>query len=280
MVAASKPASASRRLRRRSAQLVVGAGHQVGEQLVVGQGRVVERLGRPDELVTDPLAQLLAGGPAEGDEQHVVEQRGTLGDVAGHQRGQGVGLAGAGAGLEHRRGRTGGQRCQQVEGSCGRHTGPRSLTSSGNQSRSASAGIAVSTSRSACSPQTRTWAGVGVLAREPAGPPLLQRLGLRVLAGVRGGRPGERRLERQLQWRPATLVVEVDQVRRAARAVRRRPGRGAAARPACRAAPGRSSARSSCGRGGPPRERAAAPTTRAGACRRAWSSRPTTSRSP
>ena len=108
IVAASKFASASRRLRRRGGELVGSAVREPGQELVLPDGRrVVDRAGRVDELVADPLAQLLAGGPAERDEQHLVERRLALGDVAGDQPGQGEGLAGAGTGFEHGGGRTG-----------------------------------------------------------------------------------------------------------------------------------------------------------------------------
>ncbi len=139
-------------------QLLGRAADEVAQQVVVGRARVVEGLGGPDQLVADPLAQLLARRPAEGDEEHVVEQGLALRDVAGHERRERVGLAGAGTGLEHRGGGSRRQRVEEIEGS-GPHIGPRSLSSSGNQSRSARAGSPARTSRSACSPQTRTWAG-------------------------------------------------------------------------------------------------------------------------
>ena len=91
--------------------------HQVGEQRVgrVDRGRVGEGPLGSDQLVADPLAELLARGPAEGDHEHPVEGGDALGDVAGDQRPDRVGLAGAGARLEHRGGRVGGQRPEDVE---------------------------------------------------------------------------------------------------------------------------------------------------------------------
>ena len=116
MVAASKSASAPcSRARRRGDLVVVDAG-QEPEQPVVGarRGRVGQRTLGLDELLADPLAELLAGRPAEGDHQHLVEAGVPLGDVARDQRADGVGLAGAGARLQQRG--AGRQLAEQVEG--------------------------------------------------------------------------------------------------------------------------------------------------------------------
>ena len=66
-----------------------------------------------DQLGPDPLAQLLAGRAAERHDQHLLERRDALGDVAGDQGADGPGLAGAGAGLEQ--GGAGRQRVADVE---------------------------------------------------------------------------------------------------------------------------------------------------------------------
>ncbi len=90
------------------------------------------------ELGADPLAQLLARGAAEGDDQHLLERGDALGDVPRDQGADGPGLAGAGAGLEQRR--AGRQRVADVEGRGVAHRGPTfsAPPSSGSQSRTAS----------------------------------------------------------------------------------------------------------------------------------------------
>ncbi len=65
-----------------------------------GRGIVAEHPLGLDQLGPDALAELLAGGASEGDDQHLLESRVALGDVAGDQRPDGPGLAGARAGLE------------------------------------------------------------------------------------------------------------------------------------------------------------------------------------
>ena len=115
---------------------------QQGDQLRVG-GRVDARDGivaeHPlglDQLGPDPLAELLAGRPAEGDDEHLLQPGDPLGDVAGHQRADGPGLAGAGARLEQDG--AGGQRVPDVEGAQGRFTAaPPSLRRSAAAPRSA-----------------------------------------------------------------------------------------------------------------------------------------------
>ena len=61
---------------------------------------------RPVQVIeygADALAELLAGGAAEGHDQHPLERHPLLGDEAGDQRADGPGLAGAGAGLDQAR---------------------------------------------------------------------------------------------------------------------------------------------------------------------------------
>ena len=124
---------------------------QVGVAHLAGEGGVVAEsaLGL-HQLGPDPLAQLLAGRPAERHHQHLLQPGLTLGDVAGDQRADGPGLAGAGARLEQRG--AGGQRAADVEGVhlCCLHSGPtRSApVSSGSQIRQAYAGSPSSRSRS------------------------------------------------------------------------------------------------------------------------------------
>ena len=81
------------------------------------RGVVAERALGLDQLGAHPLAQLLAGRPAERDDQHLLEPGDALGDVAGDQRADGPGLAGAGAGLEQGgAGRAAGRRCRRRRG--------------------------------------------------------------------------------------------------------------------------------------------------------------------
>ena len=87
IVAASKPASASRSRQPALRQLVVGrrSTRWLSSSSSAPSAGSSSASAGLDQLVADPLAQLLAGRPAEGDEQHVVEQRLALGDVAGDQ---------------------------------------------------------------------------------------------------------------------------------------------------------------------------------------------------
>ena len=134
--------------RQRVAQPTMSEGHlggvgveQRGEHGVVAVGgrRVGQRALRLHQLLTHPLAELLARGPAEGDHQQLVEGGLPLGDVARHERGDGEGLAGAGAGLEE--GGAGREVAREVELLAGRsrHQPPCSAWISGLQTRSARA---------------------------------------------------------------------------------------------------------------------------------------------
>ena len=112
-------------------------GEQVGDHgmVSVGRRRVGECALGPDQLLAHPFAQLLARSPTERDHQELVERDALLGDVAGHQGGDGEGLAGAGARLEQ--GGAGRQRPGQVEGL--HHQLPCSASKSGLHTRSDSA---------------------------------------------------------------------------------------------------------------------------------------------
>ncbi len=101
---------------RRTARSASSTSSRCGEQRVVGVGRAGSASARSASTScgAHPLAQLLAGRPAEGDDEHLVERRHALGDVARHQRADGERLAGAGAGLEQ--GGPGRQRPGEVEG--------------------------------------------------------------------------------------------------------------------------------------------------------------------
>ncbi len=119
------------------------------------EGRVVgeSTLGL-DQLGPHPLPQLLAGRPAEGHHEHLVEQAHPLGDVPGDQGADGPGLAGAGAGLEQRR--AGRERVADVE-VVRRHSAQATRSppvSSGSHTCQAYVGRPASTSTDsgACSP--------------------------------------------------------------------------------------------------------------------------------
>jgi len=152
-----------------------GAGQQPREYLVgAHQCGIVEGGDGVGDLAAHAVAQFLGGCPAEGDQQHLVEGGRALGEVAGDQGRQREGLAGASAGLQHRR-RTGRrQRAEQIEVSDrGAHGSSRSDRSSGCQSRALKAPNrwsspgSSSPGRSGCisfssgtrPPQARTWAG-------------------------------------------------------------------------------------------------------------------------
>ncbi len=97
-----------------------GVGGQQGDDLVgVGArgGGVGQGGGDGDEPFAGAFAQFLRGGPAEGHQQQVRHRDRGLGDVAHRQPDDGVGLAGARAGLEDRR--PGGQRPGGIEGDRG-----------------------------------------------------------------------------------------------------------------------------------------------------------------
>ena len=82
---------------------IVGVGQQP-EQLVVGtaRGRQIGQsaFGR-HQLTADPFPQFQAGDAAERNDQQLIQRRVPLGDVPGDESGDGVGLSGAGAGLQH-----------------------------------------------------------------------------------------------------------------------------------------------------------------------------------
>ena len=83
-------------------QLVGRAVEQMLHDLVVaGRGRVVERHQCVEDLAPHPLPQFLTGRAPEGDQQHLVQRRHTLGDIAGHEARERKRLAGARAGLQH-----------------------------------------------------------------------------------------------------------------------------------------------------------------------------------
>ncbi len=142
-----------------SVAVVVGRGaelvqHRVAERVRRRDGRAVEVgqcavqavtsitgcLGVPvgDEALTDPGAQLAGGLPAEADDEQLVHLHripgDALGDVAGHEPGDRVGLARPGARLEHAR--AGGQGTFQVEG---RRSGDRHGRTRSPRLRAASA---------------------------------------------------------------------------------------------------------------------------------------------
>ncbi len=89
---------------------------QMRDHLVVAdRGRIVESDHRVDDLTPHPVAQLLGRRPAERDQQHLVQGRLVLGDVARDEAGQRERLARARARLQHRRRARGGQRAKQIE---------------------------------------------------------------------------------------------------------------------------------------------------------------------
>ncbi len=86
------------------------------DHLVVADGRrIVESHDSVDDLAPHPVAQLLRRRAAERDQQHLVQRRLALGDVAGDQTGQRERLARARAGLQHGGRPRGGQRTEQIE---------------------------------------------------------------------------------------------------------------------------------------------------------------------
>ena len=136
IVAASKPASASRSRCLRASRSSSVPCDQVRHQLVLAdRRRIIESDYRVGDLAAHPLAQLLAGRPTERDEQHLIQRRLALGEVARHQAGQRERLAGARAGLQHGGGAFGRQRAEQVEGL--HQVGILSARSIGSQSRQA-----------------------------------------------------------------------------------------------------------------------------------------------
>ena len=78
-------------------------------------------LRRPHHPVPDPGPELVGGGPGEGDDQQLRGRGPTLGDEPGGQVGQGVGLAGSGAGLDGQL--AAGKGVGQVEPGCGSSVG-------------------------------------------------------------------------------------------------------------------------------------------------------------
>ena len=61
---------------------------------------VAESLARGLERAPDAVSKLTGGGNGEGDDQQLVDAPALLNDQAGDQSGQGIGLPGAGAGLD------------------------------------------------------------------------------------------------------------------------------------------------------------------------------------
>ena len=83
------------------------------DAVVVGDGgRVGQAVAGADQPLADPLPQLAGRLAAEADDEQLLH-RDPVGDVARDQVGDGEGLAGAGAGLQHRGAL--GQRAEQVE---------------------------------------------------------------------------------------------------------------------------------------------------------------------
>ena len=136
---------------------------QTGQPLSTVLGRAsqqmldkIGRLGGPilegrrglHDLAADPLAQFAAGGPAERDQQHLVQRRDALGQVAGDQTGQRERLTRTRAGLQHGGGARGRQIAQQVEAL--HQSILRSASRTGSHRRRASAPNRVS------SPSTRS----------------------------------------------------------------------------------------------------------------------------
>ena len=80
--------------------------HRAGQRGFVAfagrRGRADQRGGQRQPLA-DALAQLLGGRLGVGDRQHLAHAQAVLDDQPGEQRGQGEGLAGAGAGLDQAR---------------------------------------------------------------------------------------------------------------------------------------------------------------------------------
>ena len=117
MVAASKDAKRIAQPLPTVAMFVLAALEQMRDHLVVAdQRRIVESRYRVDDLAAHPVAQLLGRRAAERDQQHLVERRLALGDVARDQTGQRERLARARAGLQHGGRAGGGQRTEKVEG--------------------------------------------------------------------------------------------------------------------------------------------------------------------
>ena len=80
--------------------LVVGHVAEHGEHLVVGVDVRREGVGGVDEAGAHPVAQLGCGGTGEGDDEQLADGDLGLDHVAGGEPGEGVRLAGAGAGLD------------------------------------------------------------------------------------------------------------------------------------------------------------------------------------
>ena len=98
----------------------VGTG-EGGHPHVVGRQRgPAEVIGRQSQRRPDAVAQLARRGPRERDDEQLVDAHRLLGEVAHHQPADRVGLAGAGARLDHRP--AGRQRSGEIEH---RHGGGR-----------------------------------------------------------------------------------------------------------------------------------------------------------
>ena len=84
----------------------MGIDHRAGQRglvAFVGRGRRARQRGGQRQPLADAPAQLLGSGLGVGDGQHLAHAQAVLDDQAGEQRGQGEGLAGAGAGLDQPR---------------------------------------------------------------------------------------------------------------------------------------------------------------------------------
>ena len=199
-VAASKTASASSSRRRRTATLGRVDVGEVREDAVlagIDGRRVGQAVAGADQALPHPLAQLAGRLAAEADDEQLVHRRDALGDVARDQAGDGERLAGAGAGLEH--GGALGQRAEQVE-RLGRGHGRRHVCTGvlvGEQPAPEPPGEQpepvglVGCQPAPPSPSSGRWVGehgqrrvgaveqdvlgVGLLAGEPVGQPLLAR---------------------------------------------------------------------------------------------------------
>ena len=126
------------------ARVLVGIVGDQREQEVVGLALAAERGGGLGQARADAFAQFRGGGPGERHHQDLRGQQGRAAAVAQHQaqvqRGDGPGLAGAGAGLDEL---DAGQRQAQGIQRCGRaHAAPpspRTLSNSGRYRCSQSA---------------------------------------------------------------------------------------------------------------------------------------------
>ena len=287
IVAASKPASASRSRCLRSARSAAVPPSRCAttwlSPTVDGSSKATSGA---DDLAADPLAQLLAGRPPERDEQHLVQRRRALGDIPRHQTGERERLARARAGFQHRGGPLGRQRAQ-----AGRRAPSRRLP--GTQHRQPdSSGVRAEPIVFALVLLARSQGLHEVRQLRAAAPrPFVRRrlcphrgigrwtssgidaASHRVVAFVPRGRPRVGRLDRQRNRLAASGVVDRYEIAQQLDGILRR----AAAPPAagwCPAWPGRCRRPTSRGSGRERSTPATESTTRAGACRPAWNTSP------